>query len=147
MPDAAAERRPRLAVLTGAGISAPSGLPVYRGGDGMWDRGPGIAKLTSASRWHGKARQAWEHWNELRRMRASIGAARHADVWIAIGTSGTVFPAAGLIGFCRPGAVRVLVNAQPWRDSASTFEKEVLGDDAAVLGEALRELTARPAGH
>ncbi|MEV6034733.1 Sir2 family NAD-dependent protein deacetylase [Nonomuraea sp. NPDC052116] len=241
MPDAAiAERKPRLAVLTGAGISAPSGLPVYRGGNGMWDRNPDIAKLTTASRWHGKAQQAWEHWNELRhaasiaqpnpahealvaaeahfdvhiatqnidglhtragsanvtelhgnafatrcsrkacharngawfdddihetvptcphcgriarldvvlfgeqlpakKMRASIEASRRADVWIAIGTSGTVFPAAGLIEFCRPGTVRVLVNAQPWSDSASTFEKEVLGDAAAVLGDVLREL-------
>ncbi|WP_219464810.1 SIR2 family NAD-dependent protein deacylase [Nonomuraea rhizosphaerae] len=242
MPDAAAPagRRPRLAVLTGAGISAPSGLPVYRGGDGMWDRDPGLAQLTSASRWHGRARQAWEHWNELRRaaagarpnpahealvaaeahfdvhiatqnidglhtragsanvtqlhgdvfstrcsgracharhgawrdddvhetvpacprcgrvarldvalfgeqlsgrkMRASIHAARHADVWMAVGTSGTVFPAAGLVGFCHRGAVRVLVNAQPWSGGAAAFDREVLGDAAAVLGDVLGEL-------
>ncbi|GAA4636657.1 NAD-dependent protein deacetylase [Actinoallomurus vinaceus] len=242
MPDAAADHKPRLAVLTGAGISAPSGLPVYRGGDGMWDRNPDIEALTTASRWHGKAQQAWGHWNELRRaasvarpnpahealaaaeahfdvhiatqnidglhgragsgnvaelhgnvfhtrcsgkacharhgawfdddlhesvptcphcgriarldvvlfgeqlparkMRASIDAARHADVWIAIGTSGTVYPAAGLIDFCRPDTVRVLVNAQPWTDNASAFEQEVLGDAAAVLGDTLRELHA-----
>jgi NAD-dependent deacetylase len=239
---AAADRKPRLAVLTGAGISAPSGLPVYRGGNGMWDRDPEIAKITTASRWHGRARQAWDHWNELRRaaslarpnpahealvaaeahfdvhiatqnidgihtragsthvtelhgsvfrtrcsgracharqgawfdedphetpptcphcgrlaradvvlfgerlparkLRASIDAARHADVWIAIGTSGTVFPAAGLIDHCRPGAFRALVNAQPWTDSTATFDREVLGDAAAVLGDVLRELHA-----
>ena len=242
MPDTAiAAHKPRLAVLTGAGISAPSGLPVYRGGNGMWDRDPGIAELTTASRWHGRARQAWDHWNELRhaastarpnpahdalvaaeahfavhvatqnidglhtragstnvvelhgdvfhtrcagkacharhgawfdddihetvptcphcgriarldvvlfgerlsarKMRASVDAARNADVWIAIGTSGTVFPAAGLIDSCRPGTVRVLVNAQPWNDDAS-FEREVLGDAATVLGDVLHELHA-----
>lgn len=244
MPDAAATRKPRLAVLTGAGISAPSGLPVYRGGNGMWDRDPGIAEVTTASRWHGKARQAWDHWNELRRgastaqpnpahealagaeahfdvhiatqnidglhsragstnvtelhgnvfhtrcsgkvcyashgawfddglhetvptcphcgritrpdvilfgeqllarkMRASIHAARHADVWMAIGTSGAVYPAAGLIDYCRPGTVRILINAQPWADNSSKFDQQVLGDAAAVIGDVLRNLQATP---
>src|SRR4051794_37976147 len=32
-----------------------------------WDRNPDIATFTTASRWHGKAKQAWDHWNELRR--------------------------------------------------------------------------------
>jgi NAD-dependent deacetylase len=208
----------------------------------MWDRDPDIAEYTTASRWHGKARQAWDHWNELRRgvsiaqpnpahealvaveahfdvhiatqnidglhiragsinvtelhgnvfhtrcsgkacharngawfdddlhetvptcphcgriarpdvvlfgeqllakkMRASIHAARHADVWIAIGTSGTVFPAAGLIDFCRPGTSRILINAQPWTDNTSKFDQEVLGDAATVVGDVLRELHA-----
>ncbi|WP_436771201.1 SIR2 family NAD-dependent protein deacylase [Yinghuangia sp. YIM S09857] len=235
-------RKPRLAVLTGAGISAPSGLPVYRGGDGLWDRNPEIAKLSTASRWFGKAAQAWEHWSNLRRaasaarpnpahealaaaeahfdvhiatqnidglhnragstnvaelhgsvfrtrcsgracharngawpdetahetvpncphcgriarldvvlfgehlsrakVRASTEAARGADVWMAIGTSGTVYPAAGLIEYCRRDAVRVLVNAQPWTDvqGTSPFQREVLGDAAAVLDDVLREL-------
>ncbi|MFJ9682167.1 SIR2 family NAD-dependent protein deacylase [Streptomyces sp. NPDC101194] len=236
----ASGRKPRLAVLTGAGISAPSGLPVYRGDNGLWDRNPDIAKLTTASRWHGRAQQAWEHWNELRqasslarpnpahealaaaetcfdvriatqnvdglharagsrhvtdlhgsvfhtrcsaracharhgawfdeslhenvptcphcgriarpdvvlfgerlparKMRTSIDAARHADVWIAIGTSGTVFPAAGLIDHCRPGTLRALVNTQPWADNPSPFEREVLGDAAVVLPDLLGEL-------
>lgn len=208
----------------------------------MWDRDPDIEKLSSASRWRGKARQAWDHWNELRqasalsdpnpahealvaaesyfdvhiatqnidglhsragsasvtelhgnvfrtrcsgracharhgawfdevlhetvptcphcgriarpdvvlfgerlpakKMRDSIEAARRADVWVAIGTSGTVFPAAGLIGHCRTDTVRALVNAQPWPPSASTFEREVLGDAATVLDGVLRELRA-----
>lgn len=241
MPESATPSpKARLAILTGAGISAPSGLPVYRGGDGMWDRDPGLAELTTASRWYGKARQAWEHWNELRRaasraqpnpahlalaaaeahfdvhiatqnidglhlaagstrvvelhgnvfrsrcsrracharhgswpddavhasvptcphcgriarpdvvlfgenvpsgkMRASVDAARHADVWMAVGTSGTVFPAAGLIGYCRPGTLRVLVNAEPWPSGTASFEREVLGDAAEVLDGVLREL-------
>lgn len=239
---AATDRKPRLAVLTGAGVSAPSGLPVYRGGNGMWDRDPDIAKLTTASRWHGRARQAWDHWNELRhaaalaqpnpahaalvaaesyfdvriatqnidglhgragsadvtelhgnvfrtrcsgracharhgawddaslheslptcprcgriarpdvilfgehlpaaRMRASTDAARRADVWIAVGTSGAVFPAAGLIDRCRPGALRALVNAQPWSGDTPPFDHEVLGDAATVLAGVLHDLYA-----
>ncbi|NUP30656.1 MAG: hypothetical protein HOU01_02945 [Streptomycetaceae bacterium] len=234
--------KPRLAVLTGAGVSAPSGLPVYRGGDGMWDRDPELAKITTASRWYGKAEQAWNHWNDLRRaallaqpnpahralaaaaswfdvhittqnidglhqaagstavtelhgglfrsrcsrrachtrhgawpdrevhdtvptcphcgriaradvilfgesvpakkLRGSVDAARKADVWMAIGTSGTVFPAAGLIEHCRRDASRVLVNAEPWAESTAVFDREVLGDAAAVLADVLQDLYA-----
>ncbi|WP_343952035.1 SIR2 family NAD-dependent protein deacylase [Nonomuraea longicatena] len=237
----ATDRRPRLAVLTGAGVSAPSGLPVYRGGDGMWDRDPDLAKTLTAAHWRGRAEQAWNHWSDLRqaasaalpnpahealvfaeahfdvhiatqnidglhtragssditelhgnvfftrcsgracharhgawfddalhetppacpycgrvarldivlfgehlaaaKMRASVEAARGADVWMAVGTSGTVFPAAGLADFCEPGTLRVLVNAQPW--STSAFDREVLGDAAAVLGDVLHDLTRR----
>ncbi|MGW0658104.1 SIR2 family NAD-dependent protein deacylase [Streptodolium elevatio] len=227
MSDAiAADRRPRLAVLTGAGMSAPSGLPVYRGGGGMWDSDPDIAKLTTASRWRGKAQQAWGHWNELRRaasrarpnparqalvaaeadfdvhiatqnvdglharagstnatelhgsvsrtrcsgracharngawfdesvhevvpvcphcgrvarpdvvlfgeqlsaarMRASVDAARRADVWIAIGTSGTVFPAAGLIDPRLSARRRPRPGGRP-RGAPTAFPRKLLG--------------------
>jgi len=58
-------------------------------------------------------------------MRALVDAACRTDVRIAIGTSGTVFPAAGLIDLCRPDTVRVLVHVQSWADSASAFERGV----------------------
>jgi NAD-dependent SIR2 family protein deacetylase len=77
-----------------------------------------------------------------RKMRASIHAARHADVWIAVKTSGTVFPAAGLIDFYRPGTVRILVNAQPWIDNSSKFGRHVLGDAATAIGDVLREVVS-----
>ncbi|GAA4988941.1 NAD-dependent protein deacetylase [Yinghuangia aomiensis] len=234
--------KPRLAVLTGAGVSAPSGLPVYRGGDGMWDRDPELAQITTASRWYGKAEQAWNHWNGLRRaallaqpnpahralaaaeswfdvhvttqnidglhtaagstgvtelhgglfrsrcsrracharhgawpdrevhdtvptcphcgriaradvilfgesvpakkLRGSVDAARKADVWMAIGTSGTVFPAAGLIDHSRRDAFRVLVNAEPWPGNTAAFDREVLGDAAEMLADLLQDLYA-----
>jgi NAD-dependent deacetylase len=34
----------RIVVLTGAGVSAPSGLPTYRGPDGLWERDSGRAQ-------------------------------------------------------------------------------------------------------
>ncbi|MFR9726036.1 Sir2 family NAD-dependent protein deacetylase [Streptomyces sp. MS19] len=75
-----------------------------------------------------------------KKMRASIDAARHADVWMAIGTSGTVFPAAGLIDHCRPDTLRALVNAQPWTDSTATFDQETLDNAATVLADVLHDL-------
>lgn len=58
----------------------------------------------------------------------------------------TVFPAAGLIDHCRPGTVRVLVNAQPWTDHTAKVDREVLGDAATVLGDVVRELHAAAVG-
>jgi NAD-dependent deacetylase len=68
---------PRVAVLTGAGISAESGVPTFRGSDGLW-RGRAPAELFTPDALREEPRQAWELYEALRaRMAAASPNAGH----------------------------------------------------------------------
>ncbi len=74
-------------VLTGAGASAESGIPTFRGVDGLWRNHP-IEDVASA--------------------------VNGRFVFLAVGTSGVVFPAAQLVHQTLAlGADTWLVNAEP----------------------------------
>lgn len=51
-------------VVTGAGFSAPSGLPVYRNGGANWMDGE-TERLSHASRYGNHLSQLWRQWHEL----------------------------------------------------------------------------------
>lgn len=63
---------------------------------------------------------------------------RAADLLVVVGTSGQVWPVAGLPLLARDrGATTVLVNLEPWAQHTEVFDVTLLGDAAQVLPEAL----------
>ena len=61
----------RLFVLTGAGISAESGLPTFRGSNGLW-RGHRVEDVASPIAWQRDARLVWTFYSERRRKHRTV---------------------------------------------------------------------------
>jgi NAD-dependent deacetylase len=65
-------RQPRrIVVLTGAGISAESGLPTFRGPEGYWVVGPRAARPTTRAQFEADARATWAFHLHLRQVFAA----------------------------------------------------------------------------
>jgi NAD-dependent protein deacetylase/lipoamidase len=68
-----ARARPRhLVVLTGAGISAESGLPTFRGAGGLWE-GRAVEEVATPQAWERNPRLVWRFYQERR---AQLGRVR-----------------------------------------------------------------------
>jgi NAD-dependent deacetylase len=59
----------RAFVLTGAGVSAESGIPTFRGVGGLW-RNYRIEEVASPEAWHRDPRLVWEFYSMRRRVAA-----------------------------------------------------------------------------
>jgi NAD-dependent deacetylase len=57
---------PKIVVLTGAGISAESGIPTFRGSDGLWE-GHAIEKVASLEGFSSNPDLVYEFYNQRRR--------------------------------------------------------------------------------
>ena len=60
----------RLFVLTGAGVSAESGIPTFRGVNGLW-RNYRIEEVASSDAWRRDPRLVWEFYSMRRRVAAT----------------------------------------------------------------------------
>lgn len=58
-------RYQHIVVLTGAGVSAASGLPTYRGAGGLWER-DGLASLATVEAWNSTPNEVWKLFGGLR---------------------------------------------------------------------------------
>lgn len=71
----------KVVVFTGAGVSAPSGIPTFRGADGLW-RHHRITEVASPEAWKRQPELVLEFYNE-RRARAAIAEPNAAHLAIA----------------------------------------------------------------
>ncbi|VGO16687.1 NAD-dependent protein deacylase [Pontiella desulfatans] len=60
------EKTRGLLVISGAGISAESGIPTYRGPGGIYENNPGLPPMLSAEGLAKDPDRIWNHFNELR---------------------------------------------------------------------------------
>ncbi|MGY6021352.1 SIR2 family NAD-dependent protein deacylase [Streptomyces spinosirectus] len=75
--------RPLVAILSGAGISTDSGIPDYRGPNGLWRRDPEAEKLVTYEYYMGDPeirRRSWRMRRESRALQAEPNAAHRAVV-------------------------------------------------------------------
>lgn len=61
----------RVFVLTGAGISAESGLPTFRGADGLW-RGHHVEEVATPAAFHANPEMVWQFYSERRKRHARV---------------------------------------------------------------------------
>lgn len=74
-------RPARIAVLTGAGVSADSGIPTFRGGDGLWKQHR-VEQLATPEAFSRNPGLVWE-WYEWRRDRVRLASPNAAHLAIA----------------------------------------------------------------
>ena len=75
------DKKPKIAVLTGAGISAESGLSTFRDSDGLWEKYP-VYDVATPEAWAKNPALVLEFYNQRRRKvaEAKPNAAHHALV-------------------------------------------------------------------
>ena len=61
------DRPVRIVVLTGAGISAESGIPTFRGKNGIWNN-ERIEELATPKAWEKNRENVWQFYQQRRKL-------------------------------------------------------------------------------
>ena len=107
----------RIAVLTGAGMSAESGIPTFRGQDNLW-RGMDPSELFTPQALAADPRKVWEMYDELRtRIAAALPNAGHQALAALAGGRAVTLVTQNIDGLHqRAGSKRVLeLHGSLWR--------------------------------
>ena len=70
----------RVFVLTGAGVSAESGLPTFRGAGGLW-RGHRAQDVATPKAFHANPEMVWQFYSERRKRHSTVLQIRHTVRW------------------------------------------------------------------
>ncbi|MBZ5556587.1 MAG: hypothetical protein LAO77_04860 [Acidobacteriia bacterium] len=146
----------RVVALTGAGISTESGIPDFRGPQGVWTTNPKAERLSNIHSYMSDRVRAGEDdpacercGGILKSATISFGqsldpdvitramrAAERADLLLAVGTSLQVYPVAGAVPLAKAAGARVvIVNAQPtpFDELADAVLREAIGEVLPAL--------------
>ena len=119
--------KPTIAVLTGAGISAESGLATFRDSNGLWANHR-IEDVCTPEAWERNPQRVLDFYNQRRTQAAAI--VRQADVFLIIGTSLQVYPANTLAYYARPDARIIVLDPHP--QNTQLAQVEIIRQTAAA---------------
>ena len=129
----------RLLVLTGAGVSAESGVPTFRDANGLWENHP-IEKVATPEGFEEDPRLVWRFYSERRRKAKTVCPnPGHAALAVAEARMGDRFLLAtqnvdGL--HRRAGNVRLVeIHGNLFETRCSACRREPFPDDREYLGE------------
>lgn len=133
------DERTRVLVLTGAGISAESGIPTFRGADGLWENHP-IEKVASMRGFVDDPILVWRFYSQRRADAKAVApnAGHHALARLEERLGDRFLLATQNVDglHTKAGSARVVeMHGTLWKTRCSRCDREPFDDDEVYLGD------------